>query len=197
MEAWQLEWRLLLVLLPVGPVAATMLLWPASGVLSDSFAAAESLGPILAAIAGYAAASWIEWRVLGSALSAAILPVYAGTFVTMHDQGLLADDGAECNSWCVLHSVLLWVLVLCELGAAKLRGASWLLVGGGALVCLSAGLLYRVGLLEQDGFDARDRETRYLLALFGAGELLAFLVARTLAALAEYKEGWFLLERGE
>ena len=191
MTAATTEWRLAALLLPVVPLLAVLLLWPASAVVSDSLAASEGLAAPLAVVAGYAGGAAVEWRVLGSGLSAAVLPLFAGVVLTTYDQSLLVA-GSTCSAYCIVHLSLLVVYTLIELGAARLRGTSWELVAAAAVLIGATALFYRL-VLAEDGFNATDADTRRLLAIAGTVEVGTFLAGRAIAALASYGDGSILL----
>ena len=187
-----LEARLGIVLLPLTPLLAVSLLYPASAVLSDSLAASQSLPVLLIVVLGFIAGAFVEYKIVGSVLSAAIAPIFAAVVLTTHGQDLLSAT-SHCNSLCIAHNVLLVLYAALELGACRLRGASLALTITAAVVMIATAVAYRIVLVDDD-FDASVDETRVFLAMVGALELVLFLAARTITALADYEESsWFFL----
>lgn len=187
------EARLALVLLPVTPLLAVLLVFPASAVVSDSLAASDSLPVLFGVVLGYAAGALLEWRALGSALSALTLPMFAAVVLTAYNQELLATSNS-CNTLCLIHNVLLFLYTALELGASRMRGASTALVVVVALLLAAAAVVYRT-VLAQPNFDAEDEPTRGVLAIVGTAEFAAYLAGRVVAALASYPGGWHVSER--
>ena len=171
-----------LVLLPVAPIVAVVIGYPASGVLSDSLASSGSaLWPILVVLCYIAAAFlefWIRDRLEGLVVS---VPLGLTALSTI-EQALLVDGGV-CNTWCVLHSVALVVYVLAELVGLHSRGVSTQTLLPFAVALTVTAAVYRA-IVGADDFDASHGPTQSFLYYVGTLQVCAFVAARVFVAMA-------------
>lgn len=169
-----------LVLLPAAPIIAAVIFFPSSGILSDSLASSESaLLPVLVSL-GYFAAGGLEDFVRGRTEGLLVAVPFAFNILTTIDQDLLVN-GSDCDGYCVLHSVALFVYSVSEFVGLWSRGYSVQVLLPIATALAVLAIVYRI-VLSSDGFDAAYGPTRHFLMWVGTVQVSSFVGVRVLAA---------------
>ena len=164
------------------PFLFPVLQYRGSGVVSDAFASADSAWLPLAAVLGFFLSNLTQYVLVETTYQFWALPPYAACLLSTIGLATFAETVSECDAVCVVHRVALGAYVLTEAFLlVRYLNVPWTFVGGGTVVLVVAGVVYRV-VLDDAEFDLQDPFVVDFLRFIGAVQIFAFLSVRIVGA---------------
>lgn len=171
----------LVSLFAIAPMLFALLLYPASGLVTDALASADTAYPAIGVLVGFLGNNVLQYALVGRRFQFLVLPPYALTILTTVGLETLAER-SSCNALCAFHFVCLCVLVLVELYALyRYVRVPLTVLSIYFAILLSVGIVYELVVSDTE-FDPTERFTAPFLRFVGFIEVLAFSVARLLTA---------------
>lgn len=171
----------LVSLFALAPMLFVVLLYPASGLVTDALASADTVYPVVGVLLGFVANNVLQYTLVGRRFQFLVLPPYAATILTTLGLETLAER-SSCDALCAFHFVCLCALVLVELYVLyRYIRVPVTILSIYLAILLSVGVVYELVVSDSE-FDPTERFTAPFLRFVGFVEILAFAIARLLTA---------------
>jgi hypothetical protein len=171
----------LVSLFAIAPMVFAVLLYPASGLVTDALASADTVYPSVGVLLGFVANNVLQYTLVCRRFQFLVLPPYALTIMTTIGLETLAER-SSCNTLCIFHFVCLCALVVTELYVLyRYIRVPLTIVSIYLTLLLVVGVVYELVVSDAE-FDPAERFTAPFLRFVGFFEILAFSVARLLTA---------------